>query len=602
VKHFAVAAEKAQAAAAAEAERAAAAAQAEAKASEAGRKAARTKRLNAKEAEAAAARVEAERKAKDIHSASHRIFANNLLMIISEQLLTHLTALMPARADPSDAKEIYSKMLFDEHVQIISNHLVKNKTEGTSNIDDELMNNFKNMINTMCNCIKTTINKDGQDIPSPDKFTSPTVLTPNMIDTIKRLFGKNDMNSNYATNIIWNKAYTKKYIINNSAPFDDMIGVKTSDSSEDLYDLMFCPYSSIIDPGGFGACTPANAGELGQESGDMKVDIKSTFGDGAFISYEANIPKATQLGYEITFNKPGEFNTSYGTIGRPVFQGDGQNSLSVANTYIDVCGKLIEYIKENTGDNMWNELQGTETLNNIISIILRKSKGDLLQEFSAVLYNGGYNGDVTYNPANKIYEWVSGQALRCFLANDKPSAIRFIFFKLFFPEDNINKKAFGGFISEMTTGNKNLYVISRGGFGGSTDLIMGGGSKQRKTKKKSKKKNKKLNKKSKKSKKKSKKSNKRTKKNGQKAGTTKLGRCYIEDLPNNNLKLILGRRKYITKYLDSDGRARDYIYKIANDPLRKQECISIARILDKELKTYKKTKKKKTINYNNRSK
>ena len=32
----------------------------------------------------------------------------------------------------------------------------------------------------------------------------------------------------------------------------------------------------------------------------------------------------------------------------------------------------------------------------------------------------------------------------------------------------------------------------------------------------------------------------RRRKNGQKAGTTKLGRCYIEDLPNNNLKLILG--------------------------------------------------------------
>ena len=84
-----------------------------------------------------------------------------------------------------------------------------------------------------------------------------------------------------------------------------------------------------------------------------------------------------------------------------------------------------------------------------------------------------------------------------------------------------------------------------------------------------------------------------TKKNGQKAGATKLGRCYIEDLPNNNVKLILGRRKYITKYLDSDGRARDYIYKIANDPLRKQECISIARILDNKLKTYKKEKKRK---------
>lgn len=97
---------------------------------------------------------------------------------------------------------------------------------------------------------------------------------------------------------------------------------------------------------------------------------------------------------------------------------------------------------------------------------------------------------------------------------------------------------------------------------------------------------------------------KRNNKNSQKAGATKLGRCYIENLPNNNLKLILGRRKYITKYLHDTIHARDYIYKIANDPLRKQECIAIARLLDNKLKTYKKTKKRedKTINYNNRSK
>lgn len=77
------------------------------------------------------------------------------------------------------------------------------------------------------------------------------------------------------------------------------------------------------------------------------------------------------------------------------------------------------------------------------------------------------------------------------------------------------------------------------------------------------------------------KKNKKNKKNAKRAGATKLGRCYIEKLPNNNLKLILGRRKYITKYLHNNTRARDYIYKISNDPLRKQECISIARLLDR---------------------
>ena len=72
----------------------------------------------------------------------------------------------------------------------------------------------------------------------------------------------------------------------------------------------------------------------------------------------------------------------------------------------------------------------------------------------------------------------------------------------------------------------------------------------------------------------------------QKAGTTKLGRCYVEELPNGNLKLILGRRKYITKYFNNSSIARNYIYEIAKNPnsLIKNKCIEKAQQLDKELK------------------
>ena len=77
-----------------------------------------------------------------------------------------------------------------------------------------------------------------------------------------------------------------------------------------------------------------------------------------------------------------------------------------------------------------------------------------------------------------------------------------------------------------------------------------------------------------------------------KAGTTKLGRCYVEPLPNNNLKLILGRRRYKTKYLANNLMARDYINEVANDPLRKQQCIVVARSIDDEIKSYNKTYKK----------
>ena len=84
----------------------------------------------------------------------------------------------------------------------------------------------------------------------------------------------------------------------------------------------------------------------------------------------------------------------------------------------------------------------------------------------------------------------------------------------------------------------------------------------------------------------------RTRKYAQKAGTTKLGRCYIEELPNNNLKLILGRRKYITKHFDVNPVARNYVYKIANDPLRRHKCIVVARLLDAHIKSSKRSYKK----------
>ena len=78
----------------------------------------------------------------------------------------------------------------------------------------------------------------------------------------------------------------------------------------------------------------------------------------------------------------------------------------------------------------------------------------------------------------------------------------------------------------------------------------------------------------------------------QKAGFTKLGRCYIIPLPNDNLKIILGRRKYVTKNFDINPASKTLIYNVANNPVTKNKCIAVARYEDRRLKFIKKEQRK----------
>ena len=78
----------------------------------------------------------------------------------------------------------------------------------------------------------------------------------------------------------------------------------------------------------------------------------------------------------------------------------------------------------------------------------------------------------------------------------------------------------------------------------------------------------------------------------QKAGKSILGKCYVIDLPNNNVKVIIGRRRYYTKHFDINPIAKDLLREVANNPLKKNNCIAIARKLDIEFKNLKQEYKK----------
>ena len=71
------------------------------------------------------------------------------------------------------------------------------------------------------------------------------------------------------------------------------------------------------------------------------------------------------------------------------------------------------------------------------------------------------------------------------------------------------------------------------------------------------------------------------------AGKSILGKCHVSDLSNGNVAIILGRRRYHTKYFNLYPKAKEEIRRVAEDPIKKNKCIAIARDLDEKLKNLK---------------
>jgi len=101
--------------------------------------------------------------------------------------------------------------------------------------------------------------------------------------------------------------------------------------------------------------------------------------------------------------------------------------------------------------------QQKQELLNCLFTILGKGAGDIFQEINAVCKWGGYID--TPNTDRKIAEWgTDGNAIRGFIANDRPSAVRFIFLRKVGHEDEINTLSFGGF---MPTETKEHWLLTK---------------------------------------------------------------------------------------------------------------------------------------------
>ena len=81
--------------------------------------------------------------------------------------------------------------------------------------------------------------------------------------------------------------------------------------------------------------------------------------------------------------------------------------------------------------------------------ILGKGAGDIFQEINSVCKRGGYVSHIKTTIATKsISDWYNnGTAVRMFIANDRPSAVRFWFLLINGNPNQINTLSYGGYVS-----------------------------------------------------------------------------------------------------------------------------------------------------------
>ena len=156
--------------------------------------------------------------------------------------------------------------------------------------------------------------------------------------------------------------------------------------------------------------------------------------------------------------------------------------LDAPHVLADTIENIIEAIKfeqnvyaaPNIFEEMFNQSVNVENSkkNNYFSIIyqqlLLKGAGDIFQEINAIAKYGGYQEK---NITNKLNPFdIHGNALRCFVANDRVSVIRFLFIKRWGRKSEINEKAFGGYILSGLSSGSNIGISNK-------VLITGGSNK-----------------------------------------------------------------------------------------------------------------------------
>jgi hypothetical protein len=268
----------------------------------------------------------------------------------------------------------------------------------------------------------------------------------------------------YINNIVDQKTKCsfKNYLSNNAAAVGNMIN-KT-----------LCNQAARID-GMPNYCARKSAIEYGTESGNVNftlTNLNNSFGYNGILTSEIrdnsdfdfninleiniSLPKGKIMGKKmnIPVNKPDTF-VAVNALGN-----------SVKTILFNVIPFLISIGVTNVNDiwraiiqNMYSEIhdplidtsidQNITLYNIILRELLFKGTGDFFQEINAVCKNGGYvNTPIYSNNVDNSIKYKGGDAVRYFAANDRPSAIRFMHMLINGSPQQINLKAFGGYVSK----------------------------------------------------------------------------------------------------------------------------------------------------------
>jgi hypothetical protein len=259
----------------------------------------------------------------------------------------------------------------------------------------------------------------------------------------------------------------KKYIINNAASIDN------------LQNKVFCPTSSIVDAM-TSTCTWNMAQEYGIEAGNVDYTITSALRRFSYQGKTTFIQEPTTNSGTIVPIVSGlsNFIESKLIVTLPngiVIEGtkiinvpksiELKAHVALKNTMVVVIEQMYNLTSNNinyfsTGQ-IWSKLfyygvaeQNNQFFKKLFAELLFKGRGDLDQEINAAIKNGAYTTPLNYTKKNIEQFNTDGDAIRYFVANDRPSACRFMYILKNAPADIVNKKAFGGYFS-----NKNRLLV-----------------------------------------------------------------------------------------------------------------------------------------------
>lgn len=274
----------------------------------------------------------------------------------------------------------------------------------------------------------------------------------------------------------------KKYGIDNAAKID-----------KDVRERIFCPYTSVLD--GMVQCSYGSAaGRMEYGNMNFRVGNLNGYYQGIVtLGANTNKKKGTEtVSYEIVLHPYNNSNTfSINSTDMMLIGDDLKAFFVLKNTLISIIRyneeltvkasnnpnlsqdilKIQTYMTSSAPEgyvegifgNMYRLISGSNSLGlvdqsmiDLVLNILVKGAGDIFQEINSVCKFGGYQDYPQSNNSVEKYD-KNGDAMRLFVANDRPSASRFCFLLMNGNVAEINTKAFGGYTGPNQ--DKDLLII-----------------------------------------------------------------------------------------------------------------------------------------------